>query len=84
MNNTEYTRKQIEAVYDEIDRRVMLEVNDGTFETVTEVSDYRNAMLQGTYSALMVQAKNWPQVVRWCDEIEAKRYTEERRRAGRI
>lgn len=75
MNKTMYTREDIEAVYDEVDRRV--EYPYGDFENICERWDYRNAMLQGVYTALMVQARNWTEVASWCSEIEYSRYDAE-------
>lgn len=67
-----YTREQIEAVYEEAGRRMYLEARDGTFEDDFDRREYRKAMLQGVYSALIATATNWPEVANWCREIEKR------------
>lgn len=84
MTKIKFTRADIEAVYNEVDRRIKHMTEDGEFEWVSEIVEYRNAMLQGVYGTLMVQAANWPEVVGWSDVIEEERYTDELVAAGRI
>lgn len=76
MTKIKYTREDIEAVYDEVDRRIEFETKDGTFDTIFERWDYRAAMLQGVYGTLMVTAQNWPDVAFWTTVIET-RYDDE-------
>ena len=76
-----YTREQVEAVYDEVDRRLEMDIRDGYFYNKqgnfqdAEYKDYRAAMLQGVYSALMATASNWSEVVTsMIVPIEERRY----------
>lgn len=72
MTKIDYKREDIERIYDEVDRRIEMEIKDGGFKYISEVVEYRKAMLQGVYSTLMVTAKDWPQVVFWTDQIEER------------
>lgn len=72
------TREQITEIYDEVDRRVELAVmewlDNGENVHTSDVTDYTNAVLQGVYGTLMkLTGKDWPDVVRWIDDEEAKR-----------
>ena len=68
-----YTKEQVKAIYDEIERRLYQMVFEDSFENDFERLEYQKAMLQGFYSALMVTASNWLEVRSWIDEIEAGR-----------
>lgn len=65
-----YTKEQVKAIYDEIERRLYQMVFDHSFEDEFEQREYQKAMLQGVYSALMDTADNWSEVAQWCREIE--------------
>lgn len=71
----EFTKQEIEAVYAEVERRIESDVRDGAFENQDEINEYRKAMLQGVYSALMVLSKDWSAVVtHMIDPIEEDLY----------
>lgn len=74
-----FTPNDIEAVYDEVDRRIDSAIRNGDF-TDDEgyiqgkaVNECRYDMLSGVYAALSVLAKNWPSVVAMCDTEEEQR-----------
>lgn len=72
MEKIKFERPQIEAIYDEVDRRLCPLIQTDNF-THEELRDERCAMMQGVYSALSACASNWPEVRQWIDEIEDKR-----------
>mgnify|MGYP003295682377 CR=1 FL=1 len=81
MDRITFTREQVEAVYNEVDRRLASDVRNGYFYNENgefdkfEFDEYRKAMLQGVYSALMSLASNWSDVrITMIDPIEDKRY----------
>ena len=81
MQRITFTREQVEAVYDEVDRRLECDLFSGYFYDKLgqfdedEFKGYRNAMLQGVYSVLMSLATNWSDVRCFMiDPIEEKRY----------
>ena len=81
MQKITFTREQVEAVYDEVDRRMQSDLRCGYFYDENghfqecEFEEYRKAMLQGVYSALMSLASNWSDVRCYMvDPIEEKRY----------
>lgn len=59
----DFTKSDITKVYDEVDRRINIAINDGDLESQDEIDDYHAIMMQGVYSTLMVLAKDWPAVV---------------------
>lgn len=73
--NIEIGPLNVEDVFDEVDRRMEVEMKEGGFAGCTqdEVNEYYNAMLQGVYSVLIVLAKDWPAVARMCDSEEERR-----------
>lgn len=84
MQKITFTMEQVEAVYDEVDRRLQSDISCGYFydenENFNELEfkEYRKAMLQGVYSALMSLANNWSDVRCYMiDPIEEKRYWSE-------
>lgn len=85
MDKIRFTEEQVEAVYDEVDRRLQSDIADGYFYDRNGHFDecgfeeYRSAMLQGVYSALMSLSNNWSDVVCYMiNPIENQRYwTEE-------
>lgn len=77
MKKITYTEQDIRDVYDEVDRRISMDIAEGEFEWDYEIIEYRNAMLQGVYGTLMIQSANWPDVTWWIDEIEKERYADE-------
>lgn len=74
-----FTQEQVKAVYDEVDRRIELDIKDGDFKWESEIVEYRKAMLQGVYSVLMSLApnRNWQDTTWWIQEEEEKRYGNE-------
>ncbi len=66
-----YTKGQVKAIYDEMERRIYMMICADSFENEYDRKQYKNAMLQGVYSALIVTASNWPEVRSWTDEIES-------------
>lgn len=75
MKKVEITREQVEAIYAEVERRIESDVRDGAFENQDEINEYRKAMFQGLYSALIVLSNNWSEVVtRMIDPVEEDLY----------
>lgn len=69
MTGIKFDKEQIKAIYDEVDRRILLLIEDDYY-TEREINNERRAMLQGVYSVLSSLASNWPEVRYWIDEIE--------------
>lgn len=69
----DFTKSDITKVYDEVDRRINIAINDGDLESQDEINDYRAVMMQGVYSTLMVLAKDWPAVVQMIMAEEEER-----------
>lgn len=71
-----FTKQDIKAVYDELDRRIELDMSDGTIPDCIELKYTRSDRLQGVYGTLMALAtnENWRDIVWWCEEIERERY----------
>ena len=67
------TKEDIAKVYDEIDRRVNMDMKDG-FLDGDSVEDYYKTLLQGVYGAIMAISDNWCDITSWMDEIEVDRY----------
>lgn len=69
------TKEDIIKVYDELDRRMNMDIEDGTVPR-RYTDEERNARLQGLYGTIMalVPNSNWRQIVQWFDEIEEERY----------
>lgn len=71
-------REDIERVYDELDRRIKVDIKDGTLPSGRDkwIWEERAARLQGVYGTLMVLVpnSNWRQIVQWKDDIEEERY----------
>lgn len=81
MDKIRFTEEQVEAVYDEVDRRLRSDITCGYFYDRNghfdecEFKEYRNAMLQGVYSVLMSLSSNWSDVVCYMiNPIENQRY----------
>ena len=70
-----FTKEDIIKVYDELDRRMELDIEDGTVPR-RYIGEERKARLQGLYgtSMVLVSNKEWQQIVWWIDEIEEERY----------
>lgn len=79
VTRVDFTPNDIEAVYDEIDRRIDAEIRDGDFTDekgeihMDAVNDCRADMLQGVYSVLMTLSKEWPSVSQMCSAEEEQR-----------
>lgn len=69
----DFTKSDITKVYEEVDRRINIAINDGDLESQDEIDDYRAVMMQGVYSTLMVLAKDWPAVVQMIRVEEEER-----------
>lgn len=69
------TKEDIVDVYDELDRRINMDIEDKTIPA-RYIEEERKARLQGVYGTLMalVPIKNWREIVWWIDEIEEERY----------
>lgn len=70
MKGIKFEKDQIQAVYDEVARRMQQFYTDEYTER--EAEEEHRAMRQGVYSVLSSLAINWPEVRCWTDEIEAK------------
>lgn len=70
-----FTKEDLIKVYDELDRRMNLDLEDGTVPR-RYATEERKARLQGVYGTLMalVPNKNWQSITWWIDEIEEERY----------
>lgn len=66
------TSEQVGAVFDEMERRISIDVREGYIEA-QDIPEYRKAMLQGVYGTLMAISANWPDVVRMMDVEEENR-----------
>lgn len=77
MEKYRFNKEQIEKVYDEIRRRVEVEVREAQFDgqtvTLGDIKDLAATMMQGVYSTLMVLSDNWSEVVLMMDEIKRER-----------
>lgn len=79
VTRVDFTPNDIEAVYDEADRRIDAEIRDGDFTDekgeihMDAVDDCRADMLQGVYSVLMTLSKDWPSVSQMCSAEEEQR-----------
>lgn len=72
------TKEQVEAVYDELDRRIDIDADwDVAADDASKwIAEERKSRLQGVYGTIMaiVPYSNWQDVVRWIQEIEERRY----------
>lgn len=79
MSKTTYTREQVQAAYDELKRRVNLEVEeypelyDDQDMPESDYFEMVRFMTNGLYSVFMATATNWPEIVQWIQEEETKR-----------
>lgn len=67
------TKQNLEKIYDEVERRINIDIKSNVLKTERENKDTRSDMMQGVYSALMTIADNWEDVVWYIDEEEKKR-----------
>jgi len=67
------TKENLEKIYDEVERRINIDIKSNVLKTEREIKDTRSDMMQGVYSALMTIADNWEDVVWYIDEEEKKR-----------
>lgn len=69
------TKEDITKVYNELDRRMDMDIADGTIPK-RYIDEERKARLQGVYGTIMaiVPNRNWQDIVWWIDEIEEERY----------
>ena len=70
------TREQVEAIYDELDRRMDIDIRDDLFGAdEVLVKESLQEKLQGVYATLMTISANWSDVRYWCGKAEdARRY----------
>lgn len=74
-----YTRKDIQAVYDEVERRIQMDIKNGYladdngYIPAEAIESYRGILLQGVYSVLMTLSDDWPNVRQTCLEEEESR-----------
>lgn len=68
------TMEDLEKIYDEVERRVQIDVNDGCFDDIKQVQEYRNALMQGVYSALRILSNDWVETVLMIGKIEDDAY----------
>lgn len=77
MEKYRFNKEQIEKVFDEVRRRIEMEVfearADGQTVTLGDIKDLNADVMQGVYSTLMILADNWTDVVFIFDEIEEER-----------
>ena len=79
MSKITYTREQVQAAYDELKRRVNLEVEeypelyDDQDMPESDYFEMVRLMTNGLYSVFMATATNWPEIVQWIPEEETKR-----------
>ena len=74
MDKYTFTKENMEAVINEVSRRVRHEIDAGELQTQGEIHEYWNSMMQGVYSTLMVLSTNWPDVVQMLDPIEQNEF----------
>lgn len=74
-----FTGKDIQAVYDEVERRIQMDIKNGylTDENgcipAEAVKEYREIALQGVYATFMTLSDDWPNVSQMCLEEEENR-----------
>ena len=74
-----YSEADVQAVYDEVDRRINAGIKEGDFTSEDgyiypeTINSYRRDVLQGVYSVLMVLSSNWPEVRIMCENEEERR-----------
>lgn len=72
------TREQVEAIYDELDRRMDFDIKEGDIPANKPkwIAEERKSRLQGLYGTIMalVSNGNWRDIVWWIQDIEEKRY----------
>lgn len=80
MKKFKFEEEDISRVYDEVQRRIELDVHDlfedgiSGEELSNIIRETRLAMLQGVYSTLMVLSADWPEVVQMTSKEENKRW----------
>lgn len=70
-------RSDIDKIYDEFDRRINIDIEDGTLPNDPRFIDIeRKSRAQGLYGTIMalVPNENWQHIVWWIDEVEEQRY----------
>lgn len=65
--------EHVQKAYNEVERRLELDISYGALPTEYEYIERRNAMLQGVYSVLMMLSDNWPETRSFCDRVEQER-----------
>lgn len=80
MKKIRFEKEDISRVYDEVQRRLEIDVRDLCEEGISGeelhniIRETRLAMLQGVYSTLMVLSLGWPDVVTMIDKEENERW----------
>ena len=70
-----FTREDIIKVYDELDRRMEMDIKDGLIPP-RYIEEERKIRLQGVYGTLMCLCSpgNWLDITWWINTIEEERY----------
>lgn len=80
MKKIKFEKEDISRVYDEVQRRLEIDVRDlcedgiSGEELTNIIRETRLAMLQGVYSTLMVLSLDWPDVVQMTAKEENERW----------
>lgn len=72
MKKNVYTREQVERVYEQVMRRFLNEVDLGAFSTPREINDLKRQLFQRIDYFLLATSANYPDCIRWCNEMESK------------
>ena len=78
MEKITFTREQVAAAYDEIIRRLNLEITEADsflpdLLTKDDIDNNAYHLVQGLYSVFSSLAANWPEVREWTDKEEDER-----------
>lgn len=80
MKKFKFEEEDISRVYDEVQRRLELDVRDLCEDGISGeelsniIRETRLAMLQGVYSTLMMLSADWPDVVQMTSKEENERW----------
>lgn len=80
MKKIQFEKEDISRVYDEVERRLEIDVSDLYEDGISGkelnriITETRLAMLQGVYSTLMMLSLDWPDVVQMINKEENERW----------